>query len=149
MILLLSSDLGRNSVNYFFFLQQSNSKFSVIFIFSSDYKIGNWQLPADLFNQEIKSYSVARQSSCLEAEVINKDKDNQPGNRKAASLITTFSMKPSNKYLLCTLRTILRLQCCHKLFIQKFWTVNKFMKIMISLQFMNKKKRGGGGQSSE
>lgn len=144
MILLLPSDLDRDSVIFIFIFKKSNSKFSVSFIFSSDYYIGNWWLPADLLNQEIKSYSVARQSSCLEAEVINKDKDNQPGSRKAASLITTSSMKPFNKFLLCTLRTILRLKCCYKLFIQQFWTVNKFMKIMISLQFMNKKKGGEG-----
>lgn len=47
----------------------------------------------------------------LEADVINKDKDNQPGNRKAASLVLTSSIKSSNKYLLCALRTILRLKC--------------------------------------
>lgn len=104
-------------------------------------------LPADLFNQETKFYFLARQPSCLEAEVINKDKDNQPWNRKESSLLTTSSKKSSNKYLLCTLRRILRLKCCHKLFIWKFWTVNKFMKIMISLQFMN--KSGGRGQSPE
>lgn len=145
MIFLLFSDSDCNSMIFFF--QQPNFKFCVIFMFCSTCHTGSLCLPADLFNQEIKFYFMARQSSCLEAEVINKDKDNQPGNRKAASLITTSSMKPPNKYLLCALRTILRLKCCHKLFIQKFWTVNKFMKIMIFLQFMN--KSGGRGQPPE
>lgn len=143
--MLLFSDSDCNSVIFFF--QQPNFKCCVIFIFCSTCHTASLWLPADLFNQETKSYFMARQSTCLEAEVINKDKDNQPGNRKEASLITTSSMKPSNKYLLCALRTILRLQCCHKLFIRKFWTVNKFMKIMISLHFMN--KSAGRGQSPE
>lgn len=54
-------------------------------------------LPADLFNPETKFYFLSRQPSCLEVEVINKDKHNQPWNRKESSLIKTSRKEPSNK----------------------------------------------------
>lgn len=62
MILLLFSDSDCNSVILGFFHNPI-----VNFV----------ALSADLFNQEKKKI-LAIQPSCLEAEVINKNKDNQP-----------------------------------------------------------------------